>query len=116
MGVLTGFPAGSMLYPKPERSGTFGSTSASAPSSARKAPDMTSQAPRPALASATARRRSAVIAVLAIVDFVVLLFPPIHWALRPGDAAGSIAYFIGSGVFVTITIVLFAVLDPEKGE
>jgi hypothetical protein len=77
---------------------------------------MTSPAPRPAVASATAQRRSAVIAVLAIVDFVVLLFPPIHWALQPGDAAGSIGYFIGSGVFVTATLVLFAVLDPEKGE
>lgn len=77
---------------------------------------MTSPTTRSAVAPASARTRSAVIAVLAIVDFVVLLFPPIHWALQPGDAAGSIGYFIGSGVFVTVTLILFAILDPEKGE
>lgn len=77
---------------------------------------MTSPAPRSAATSVAARRRSAVIAVLAAVDFALLLLPPIHWALQPGDAAGSIGYFIGSGVFVTATLVLFTAIDPEKGE
>ena len=77
---------------------------------------MTSPAPRSAAAPAAARKRSAVIAVVAAVDFVLLLLPPIHWALQPGDAAGSIGYFIGSGVFVTATLVLFTAIDPEKGE
>lgn len=77
---------------------------------------MTSPTPHSAVAPAAARRRSAVIAVVAAVDFLLLLLPPIHWALQPGDAAGSIGYFIGSGVFVTATLVLFAAIDPEKGE
>ncbi|BCF86273.1 hypothetical protein RQCS_58180 (plasmid) [Rhodococcus qingshengii] len=65
---------------------------------------------------ASRRPHSAAIATLAVVDFVIMLLPPLHWAFDSGNPVTSLGYFLGSGLFVTSSLVVMWKLDRRSGE
>lgn len=63
------------------------------------------------LTTAPQRRTPPTIVILAVVDFILLLFPPIHWFFGNGDPVVSIGYFLGSGLFVCLSLVVMYRID-----
>ncbi|HKT56900.1 MAG TPA: hypothetical protein VJR25_09015 [Microbacterium sp.] len=53
----------------------------------------------PALAPTT-RGRARV--VILVVDFVLVLFPPLQWAIAPGPA--SLWYYLGANALVVVSL------------
>lgn len=50
-------------------------------------------------------------------DFLLALLPPLHWWVSSDGPGWSLAYFIGTTVFITASLYLLAALDrAEHGE
>ncbi|WP_179400774.1 hypothetical protein [Burkholderia guangdongensis] len=60
--------------------------------------------------------RRSVIASLVILDLVLGLTPQLHWIAGNGTALASLGYFIGTCVFITLTLVVMVAIDPDGGE
>ncbi|WP_210491489.1 hypothetical protein [Patulibacter sp. SYSU D01012] len=61
------------------------------------------------------RRRTAIL-VIAALDALLLLFPPVQWWLASGDATVGIGYFLVAGLLVTLSVVAIHHLDASAGE
>lgn len=59
-------------------------------------------------------RRTLAIRALAVVDFLLLLLPPVHWMFASGSATASLAYFLGSGAFVVLSLGVIHRLDRDR--
>jgi len=61
------------------------------------------------------QRPRLVMAILVAIDFIVSLTPQLHWAVGNGTPSASIGYFLGTGVFITMTLGVMMAIDPDKG-
>ena len=55
-----------------------------------------------------------VIVILVATDFIVSLTPQLHWAAGNGTPSASIGYFLGTCVFITMTLGVMMTIDPDK--
>jgi hypothetical protein len=60
----------------------------------------------------TRRRSARIIVALAIIDFVLLLFPPLTWIL----GHGAVWYFLLTGAFGVLSLVVMYRLDSSAEE
>lgn len=65
-----------------------------------------------AFQSITPRLRVAKLVVA--LDFMLLLAPPLHWFFGSGDMALALGYFIGSSIFVALSLPLLAALAGRE--
>ncbi|MGO4385142.1 hypothetical protein [Specibacter sp. RAF43] len=57
-----------------------------------------------------------VIGVLIVLDIIVVLFPTLHWSLTSGSPTMSVAYVLGSAVWVVLSLFVMAALDKKQKE
>lgn len=55
-------------------------------------------------------------AILLGIDFILSLTPQLHWAAGNGTPSASIGYFLGTCVFITLTLGVMIAVDPDKGD
>ncbi|WP_028217611.1 hypothetical protein [Paraburkholderia oxyphila] len=69
----------------------------------------------PSAQRAPAKWRRSLIAAIVGIDFVLSLTPQLHWAAGNGTPLVSIGYFLGTCVFITLTLGVMVMIDPDKG-
>ncbi|MFI6283368.1 hypothetical protein ACIBCM_01210 [Streptomyces sp. NPDC051018] len=58
------------------------------------------------------RRTRALFGCLLVLDAVVTCFPPVYWAAGNGDSrAAALAYVIGGGIFVVLSVLVMYAVD-----
>lgn len=68
---------------------------------------MVAEAPRP-----PKRRNATVVVALAILNFVLLLFPPLTWYL----GQGGVWFFLITGVIGVLSLMVMYRVDSSAGE
>lgn len=68
---------------------------------------MSTEAPRPAK-----RRNATIVVALAVVNFVILLFPPLTWYL----GQNGIWFFLVAGVIGVLSLLIMYRADSSAGE
>lgn len=58
------------------------------------------------------RRNATVVVALAVVNFVILLFPPFTWYL----GQGGVWFFLATGVIGVLSLLAMYRLDSSAGE
>lgn len=60
------------------------------------------------------QRVNRVIGVLIALDIVIVLFPLFHWSMANGSTVISVAYVVGSAVWVVLSLFVMAALDQKR--
>ena len=68
---------------------------------------MSTEAPRP-----TKRRNATIVVALAVLNFVILLFPPLTWYL----GQNGIWFFLITGVIGVLSLLIMYRADSSAGE
>ncbi|CAN5161989.1 hypothetical protein BH11ACT6_BH11ACT6_33050 [soil metagenome] len=68
---------------------------------------MPTEAPRPAK-----RRNATIVVALAVLNFVILLFPPLTWYL----GQGGVWFFLITGVIGVASLLVMYRVDSSAGE
>jgi hypothetical protein len=68
---------------------------------------MSTEAPRPAK-----RRNATIVVALAVLNFVILLFPPLTWYL----GQNGIWFFLITGVIGVVSLLIMYRADSSAGE
>ncbi|MDQ4504568.1 hypothetical protein [Sinomonas sp. ASV322] len=58
------------------------------------------------LSSAPGRGHRATVAAVLILNAVLMLFPPIHWAIAGLGPVGALAYALGAPLVAVVSLVL----------
>jgi hypothetical protein len=56
------------------------------------------------------------ITFIVLVDFVLMLAPPLHWHFGNGSATQALTYFLGSSLLVTLSLALISACSNQEGE
>ena len=68
---------------------------------------MPDEAPRP-----PTRRNATIVVALAILNFAILLFPPLTWYL----GRGGVWFFLVTGVIGVVSLLVMYSVDSSSGE
>jgi hypothetical protein len=69
----------------------------------------------------SARQKNVILGTLFVLEFVLALLPPVHWAVsgRSPEVAGlpfSLFYFLALGALITASIVAVYLIERARGE
>lgn len=56
------------------------------------------------------------IKLIVLADFLLMLAAPLHWHFGNGSPTQALTYFLGSSLFVTLSLPLIAACSKQEGE